>query len=152
MNGNQGTILSWFEATPVETSRRVRRCHRALYSGFDTFPRGTQERMNRCSRCRKRSGLRCEHVRHRSSHVCSPRPDDASSSSVGRRRPRITRLDERLIVKSAPVEYLRGEANFYRAIPPELSDLFPKLVACNDDEGALLPSITITKASGCSRA
>lgn len=61
-------------------------------------------------------------------------------------RLRITCLDDKHIVKSAPIEYLRGELHFYRSIPAELTGLFPKLIEANDDPSLALPSITITKA------
>lgn len=58
---------------------------------------------------------------------------------------RITCLEGKYVVKSAPLEFLRGELHFYRSIPPDLSHLFPKLVEANESPDADLPSITITK-------
>lgn len=47
----------------------------------------------------------------------------------------------------APFEFLDGELHFYRFIPPELSNLFPKLVEANESPNLELPSMTITKVS-----
>lgn len=60
---------------------------------------------------------------------------------------RIACLGDDLVTKSAPLEYLRGELHFYRSIPPELTHLFPTLVAASEDASQELPSMTITKAS-----
>ncbi|CAM9226622.1 unnamed protein product, partial [Scytosiphon promiscuus] len=60
---------------------------------------------------------------------------------------RVSCVDNNLVVKSAPFEYLRGELFFYRSIPPDLTHLFPTLVEANDDSpGQTMPSMTITKA------
>ncbi|CAM9959645.1 unnamed protein product, partial [Hapterophycus canaliculatus] len=60
---------------------------------------------------------------------------------------RVSCVDESLVVKSAPLEYLRGELHFYRSIPPELTHLFPTLVEADDgDSTRAMPSMTITKA------
>ena len=56
-------------------------------------------------------------------------------------------LDEKHIVKFAPIEFLDGELHFYRSIPPELSHMFPKLVEANESLNLELPSMTTTKAS-----
>lgn len=76
---------------------------------------------------------------------CKPVELSPPFSFRSSRRARITRLDESHIVKSGPLEHLRGELHFYRSIPPELSKLFPKLVEGNDNPSLTMPSMTITK-------
>eukprot|EP00904_Undaria_pinnatifida_P013269 jgi/Undpi1/9072/HiC_scaffold_26.g11532.m1 len=88
---------------------------------------------------------------------CVQEPDDEENTArigqefiIPRHFNRITCLDDKHIVKSAPIEYLRGELHFYRSIPAELTGLFPKLIEANDDPSLALPSITITKIDGVS--
>jgi len=56
-------------------------------------------------------------------------------------------LDEQHVVKTGPVHVMRGELHWYRNIPADLTDLFPRPVEISDG-GAHMASIVMSKVEG----
>jgi len=56
-------------------------------------------------------------------------------------------LDELHVVKTGPCHVMRGELHWYRHVPSELADLFPKPVEISDG-GKHMASIVMTKVEG----
>jgi len=56
-------------------------------------------------------------------------------------------LDELHVVKTGPAHVMRGELHWYKHIPSELADLFPKPVEISDS-GTHMASIVMTKVEG----
>jgi capsule biosynthesis phosphatase len=56
-------------------------------------------------------------------------------------------LDDLHVVKTGPVNVMRGELHWYRNIPSDLADLFPRAVEISDG-GTHMASIVMTKVEG----
>mmetsp|Transcript_22652 Transcript_22652/g.67035 ORF Transcript_22652/g.67035 Transcript_22652/m.67035 type:complete len:663 (-) Transcript_22652:528-2516(-) len=56
-------------------------------------------------------------------------------------------LDDMHVAKTGPLGVMRGELHWYRNIPPELVDLFPRPVELNQG-GSLSATIVMTKVNG----
>eukprot|EP00747_Dinoflagellata_sp_TGD_P101251 gnl/TRDRNA2_/TRDRNA2_168288_c2_seq1.p1 gnl/TRDRNA2_/TRDRNA2_168288_c2~~gnl/TRDRNA2_/TRDRNA2_168288_c2_seq1.p1 ORF type:complete len:575 (-),score=85.34 gnl/TRDRNA2_/TRDRNA2_168288_c2_seq1:40-1635(-) len=73
--------------------------------------------------------------------------DELMAGSVAARAFNTVRpLDDRHVVKTGPCHVMRGEIFWYRQVPPNLEDLFPKAIEIS--EGSHMSSVVMTKVEG----